>query len=508
MKKRENQELNAENMTVEKKDLGRKARQIIFSTNAVIFTAVVLVVFVLLNIVIEQIPLNLDLTEEKLYTLTETSEKVLDELEEKVEIYALYDRVSGESDSDKSSVIKVLDLYNNHRNIDVSYVDISKKPAFVKNLVGENNAADYSSGDYIVKCGDKTRKIDSSDMYITYEQQVYYFYTQKTTTGLAVETKVTGAIVRVTSEVPKIYWSVDFGEAVVNDAEYSTFVNNIEDSNYDIVPLNLKTQDIPADASVIFFVRPTADLDDKTVDKLEYWFDRGGNAFFFMDPKDSKGNFINVNFTNFNKVLLRFGLKINDDFVEEGEDYRSNTKDEEDSYFLMSTLSAGSLENEESYKLYCFNTRSVSLLTTLNSSYYETASLLETSDEATSIILSDGKTGTAGKKIVAASSTCVAGHKESKAVLFGSSANLQSLQVSWGGNAGIKLVKDNLNWMNLNSVENPGDSIDAKYLNSVVKTIVDATESEQKVLAIIIAIAVPLVVFVAGFIVWLRRRHL
>ena len=50
MKKREKQELNAEKTVVETKDLGRKARQIIFSTNAVIFTAVVLVVFVLLNI--------------------------------------------------------------------------------------------------------------------------------------------------------------------------------------------------------------------------------------------------------------------------------------------------------------------------------------------------------------------------------------------------------------------------------------------------------------------------
>ncbi|MBQ8164398.1 MAG: GldG family protein [Clostridia bacterium] len=505
MKDKKGTELKTNDNT-EKKDIGRKTRQLIFSTNAVLFTVVVLIVFVLVNLVIEQVPLNLDLTEEKLYTLSETSEKVMDGLTDKVEIYALYDRVSGEADSEKADVIKILDLYDNHENVEVSYVDISKKPAFVKNTVGENNASDYSSGDYIVKCGEKIRKIDDDDMYILYEQQINYFYAQTITTGLQVENKVTSAIVRVTSEVPKIYWSVDFGEAEVTDNNYSSFVENIEDANYDILPLNLKTQDIPEDASVIFFVRPMSDLDDKTVDKLKYWFDRGGNAFFFMDAENYDGNYITTDFKNFNKVLLRFGLEINYDVIEESEEKRY--KDDEDYIFIADTIAAGALESTESYKVLCYNTRSIDILTTIDSSYYEAAALIETSVGASSISLLEDKTEPLGKRIVAASSVCYAGHAESKAVVFGSSANLQYAQTYYFGTSGIDTVKDSLDWMDIYTGENPADSIEGKTYNSVVSTVVDVTESEEKVLAFIITIAIPLVIFIIGFVVWVKRRHL
>lgn len=492
------------------KELGRKTRHIIFSTNAVVFTIVVLIIFVLVNLVIEQIPLNLDLTEEKIYSLTETSEKVMDELSDEVEIYALYDRVAGEADSEKADVIKILDLYDNHENVSVSYVDISKKPAFVKNTVGENNATAYSSGDYIVKSGDKTRRIAANDMYVIHEEQVYYFYMQRTVTGIQVETKVTGAIVRVTSDVPKIYWSVGFGEAAVEDSYYSVFVENIEDANYDVLSLDLKKEDIPADASAIFFVRPIDDLDGKTVDKLEYWFNNsGGKAFFFMDAKNYDGSFIGTDFSNFNKVLNRFGIKVNRDMVEEGEDYQQDN--DSNSIFISNAIPAGALANVESYPVYCCNTRSLEILKTADSSSYEANALLETSIEATSISFDDDTVGRPGKKVIAASSVSYAGNTEygSKAVVFGSSASLRTANAQNSAVLSfINMVKDCLEWMDISTVENPADSIDAKSYNSVTNSVVYVTESEQKVLAFIIVLAIPFAVFVVGFIVWIKRRHL
>lgn len=517
MKKKSENEI-AEAKTVpqdkDKTSMGRKARQVIFSVNAVIFTLVVLVVFVLLNIVVEQVPVNMDLTEEKLFTLTETSEKVIGGLSDKVEIYALYDRVSNESDTNRGDVIKVLDLYDAYENVEVSYVDISRKPVFVRDTVGENNASDYSEGDYIVKCGERSRRIAGDDMYALTEIQQNYFYTQKYKTGLQVETKVTGAIVRVTSEVPKIYWSVDFGEADYTDVNYSIFVENLDDANYEILPINLKSEKIPEDADVIFFVRPTKDLDNQTVDKLNYWFNFGGNAFFFMDPKDGDGKYITTEFKNFNKVLERYGLAVEHDYVIEGSDksYKdsSGNSDSKDSIFLTSTIPAGSLENTTAHELWCYNTRSIRMLTTLDVSLYESAALMETSTEATAISLIDDKIISPGKKVIAASSQNYKTHTEkgSKVVVFGSSENLQYAQVQYFGAEGIKTVKNSLNWLNIETIENPADSIGAKNYNNGIKTFVNTEGNESMVIAIIVAIAIPVAIFAIGFIVWLRRRHL
>lgn len=517
MKKKNETEIT-ENKSVpqdnDKKELGRKARQVIFSVNAAIFTIVVLVVFVLVNLIVEQVPMNMDLTEEKLFTLTETSDNIVNGLKEKVEIYALYDRVSNESDSNRGDVIKVLDLYDNYDNVEVSYVDIGRKPVFVRDTVGENNASDYSEGDYIVKCGNRTRRIAADDMYALTEVQQNYFYTQKYKTGIQVETKVTGAIVRVTSDVPKIYWSVGFGEADYTDVNYSTFVENLDDANYEVKTINLKSEEIPEDADVIFFVRPTKDLDDKTVDKLNYWFNFGGNAFFFMDPKDGDGKYITEEFTNFNKVLERYGLAIEHDFVIEGseksyKDSSGNTENE-DSIFLTSTIQAGSLENTAAHELWCYNTRSVRLLATLDVSLYESAAFMETSIEATSISLLDGKQSSPGKRVLAASAQSYKTHTEdgSKVVVFGSSENLQYAQVEYFGSEGIKAVKNSLAWLDIDTIENPADSIDAKTYNSGVSTFVNTEGNESMVIAIIVAIVIPVVVFAIGFIVWLRRRHL
>ena len=483
------------NGSAEKKS---QKQRIIFGANALILIAVVIVVAVLLNIVVEQIPMNLDLTEEKLFTLTETTENVLAGIEEDISIYALYDRVEGENDTTTADVIKVLDLYDSYDNIEVSYVDLDKKPAFLTNTVGANSAGDYSEGDYIVKCGDRTRRIDGDDMFALYEETYMYIYTQNIVTGLQVETKVTGAIVRVTSDVPVVYWSVDFGETESSSTYYSEFVEAIEDSNYDIKEISLKTDEIPEDASAIIFMSPTEDLTGEAADKLIDWFNDGGKAFFFMDVEDAQGNRIYASFK-------KFSLCINNDIIDESDEYKYAS--DSDSIFKTTTLTAGSLEKAEATNVYVLNTRSISILDTADD-YQEPEAIMATSNEATAVSLEEEDDTSVGKKIIAASSQKVDGTETSQIVVFGSSGNVQSSALAFFGNSAINVVKDSLEWMDIETVENPADSIEAKSYNSVMSSIVDVTEKETKVIAIIVAIVIPVIILIIGLVVWLRRRHL
>lgn len=54
-------------------------RRFRYGTNSIILMAVVIAVAVLVNVLLEQLPMSADLTKESLYSITDTTKKVLSE---------------------------------------------------------------------------------------------------------------------------------------------------------------------------------------------------------------------------------------------------------------------------------------------------------------------------------------------------------------------------------------------------------------------------------------------
>ena len=138
--KKNNDQL-ADNAVENKKGLFSQTlrRRFRFGSNMIVMAILVIVVFVVLNLVLERFstPLTLDLTSEKLYSIGDVTKKSMESLEKDVEIIALYDRVKGEADTNKVAVIKVLDLYEPFEKIKVSYVDPDSHPSFILDTVGK-----------------------------------------------------------------------------------------------------------------------------------------------------------------------------------------------------------------------------------------------------------------------------------------------------------------------------------------------------------------------------------
>ncbi|MBP5665396.1 MAG: hypothetical protein J6X87_03880, partial [Clostridia bacterium] len=144
------------------------------NTNMAVLVVVAVAVFVLVNILFRLLP-DIDLTTGKLFTLTDVTRREMNALEKDVTIYALYDRVEGESETGpgkRAELVKVLDLYDQFPRITVKDVDLDRNPSFLKNTVGESAAGNYAKNDYIVKCGNNLRHLTSSDLYVT-ETQTY-----------------------------------------------------------------------------------------------------------------------------------------------------------------------------------------------------------------------------------------------------------------------------------------------------------------------------------------------
>ena len=472
-------------------------RKFRYGTNSIILLIVVIVVAVLVNVLLEQLPMSVDITAESLYTITDTTKDILKKLDKDVQIYALYDRVQGESTTSTFNIIKYLDIYGAYDHVTVSYVDLDKNPGFLRETVGEDAASSYASGDYIVKCGDHIKHIPAANMYETETSLDYStFQYQSTTKGINAEACLSGAIVYVISdEIPVVYVSTGNGEADLS--AYSKVKLNITNNNFDIRELNLNQSDIPADCAVIMFISPTSDLSTTALNRLKTWFNTtNGNVICLIDYLKS-----GAEFTNFNTLFGLFSLRLNNDVVKESADYCITGKPQ---WFTAGTLSPADspLEGAGRATGYFFDTRSIEVLNT-SSSYSNSAALVKTSAEAVAADLISGQESK-GEKTLIASCRYQAGVDVSKILLAGSSLNLQDEYIQSTGStmAGGILVKS-LNWMASNS--NEGDLIPTKEYSTET---VSVTENQYKMWSVIGYLVYPLIVVVIGFVIWIRRRHL
>ena len=477
----------------DKKVLSEKTRRRLrFGTNAIVVAIVVVVVVLLANILLSRINMSVDLTGEALYSITDTSKKILSGLNQDVKIYALYDRIKGEGSASAAPIIKYLDIYDSYPRVSVDYINLDQNPAFLRETLGEDNAASASSGDYIVKAADHTRVISASAMYtVSYDS-----YTGAgAITGINAEACLTGAVQYVISEeVPVVYVSTGNGEASLN--QYMHLALTIQNNNFNLKEIDLSVSDVPEDCAAILFVAPTKDLTANQLTKLKNWFNTtSGNIIALMDPTES-----GTDFSGFNELFRLFSLKINNDVVTETAD---NSLPGYTQWFRGTLENADNSPNEnfQTTATMFIETRSLEALS-LTTSYSDSAELAHSSIGATSTAIDTGETST-GVKTLIASGRYQGGPDISKLVLTGSSKNLsddyyQNWDAGW-----TAFIMRSLNWMYENF--NEGDLIPAKKLNTEILAV---SQSTANTIGIICVIALPLLIMAVGFIVWLKRRNL
>lgn len=390
----------------------------------IVLIAAILVVFIVLNVILEKLPMSVDLTPNKQFSITDETKQILNHLKDDVEIVALYDRVKGEANTQKAEVIRVLDIYDSYPHVSVSYVSIDENPNIINDTVGQAGAAAYSEGDYIVKSGKRSKRIAGNDMFSTAEY-TGSFIPITYTTGNQTELKVSTAITYVTREtIPNLYVSTGLGET--DRSNYSKILNDASDiMNINVKEVNLSQVDsIPEDADEILFLNPQRDLSAVEYDMLYQWlaFDEG-KAFFAFDS-DRTG----VSYDRFNQLLSElYGMSFNNDIVSDEEAYQIRSAGKA-SVITASAQKNGPLENnvlEDSY--ISFDSRSINLLSTAG--YFESHPLIQTSSTATGTAYGSGAE-TKGVATLAACGTYYGNGKDSRVVLMGSSLGLTNSYIS------------------------------------------------------------------------------
>ena len=457
---------------------------------SVVISAVFVVIVLVVNMIVGSLPskyTEVDVSAQKLYSITDDTKNFLKKLDKDVTIYQVV-----QSGSEDETIKKLLEKYEEGSD----HIKVEQKdPVVNPKFTSEYTSDDVAANSLIVVCGDRSKVVNYSSIY---ESSIDYNTYQSTTTGFDGEGQIDSAISYVTSEdLPVLYTLDGHGEKDLD----STLQEDIQKANIDIKSLNLITEEsVPDDAACLLINAPTSDISESEKDAIIDYLENGGKAMIFSDYTEESMD-------NFDAVLKNYGVERTEGIVIEGDSQHYAQMP----YYLVPTVNSTDAVSDFASKGYYVlmpyaqgikKTDDVRDTVTINS-------LLTTSDSAYSKV--DVNSGTIEKTDddidgpfdLGVSITETLDDDKETQIVYYTSSNLMDSQINQmvsGGNE--QMIMSSLNWM-CSSDETSTISVPSKNLQISYLTLTAYDVSFWKIMVMGI---IPVVFLVMGFMVWLKRR--
>jgi hypothetical protein len=472
-------------------------RSLKYGTNSAIIVVAVIAIAVLLNAIVSSLNLQVDVTPNKLFSISETTEKILGELDKEVEIIGLFDEGVISADSEYKQVTDILTQYEKNPNITVRYMDPDKNPGII-NQLDPDNTMNLQVSNFVVKSTvngiEKKKKLEYYDLF---DIQVNQYTSQSYSAGLNAEQGFTGAIKYVTSEyTPVVYFTQGHDENSVN-SEYSNLKDSLEKNNYLVKNINLMSMDkMPDDAELLVVASPKKDITFAERDLLERYFLDGGNAIFMFDYLESDPSFDEIN-----KLFSKFNLAVNNDKVKENDENRHAP---DDPYTILVDAYANSII-PQNFNTLLSNSRSISILTNVKD-YVTITPMIRTSQQAVGEMINKSR----GDDLIGPLELAVAveyggGENVAKILVTGNSSFISDSAYMRYGNyyiSNMNYILYTMGWM-IDAQEETIIPAKAYEINQF-----SITETQSTIMGVVLTIVFPLIIFATGLMVYLRRRHL
>ena len=289
---------------------------------SILITVLFIVAVILLNLVLGAIkdrhPMYIDVTENSLYQLQQSTKDSLDEVDRPVSLYVLQkeaDFENGNANNYKyfaqaNKLLHAMEEYSD--NIDLHYIDLDTQPTFT----GAYPDVDWTLNHAIlVVSGDRYRAVDFTDLFDM--QYADSDYSTIVITRQKVEQAIMTAIVNVLITT-KTTVSVLTSEA---EQDMTAFKDLLEKNAFDVEEVSLLNDSIPEDSKIAVIYDPGTDINDKTAEKLKSWLYNDGkfghHLIYF--PNDQ----LNVNsFPNLNDLIADYGMQVEYGYIfENNQDY-------------------------------------------------------------------------------------------------------------------------------------------------------------------------------------------
>ena len=290
--KKSNKETKAMTKNKEKKTTPSKFIEIIKkkwlvdTSKTFLLMAIIVAIFIGINVLMQNWnPTPIDFSQEKLYTLTDESKERVKNIDKDVNIYFV-----GYTDEDNN--LELAKQYKKaNEKITAEAVDANNRPDLVEKYGIENGTQGI-----IVECGEKSKVLTSNDL-VTYDTSTYE------TISIA-EEKLTSSIISVTSpKVPKVYFLQGYSEYSLskNMNFLKVFLSNEinEVDTFDV----LSVGKVPDDCDTLVITTPSKDFDDVATNAIIDYINSGRNILWLNSALTTSKDMPNVN-----KVLAMYGV--------------------------------------------------------------------------------------------------------------------------------------------------------------------------------------------------------
>lgn len=478
-----------------------KKKWLIDSSKTILLVIIILAFFIGATILMQKLELTpIDLTEEKLFTLTEESKEQVKNIEKEVNIYFV-----GYSEEDTT-----LDLAKQYKKvndkINIEAVTATDRPDLV-----EKYGIETSSQGIIVESGKQYKVLASDDLYT-------YDYTTYETISIA-EEKLTAAIkVVTTEELPKVYFLNGYSSfSLENGMQYLNMY--LQNEVNEIETLDILSQGkVPDDCNALVIVTPESDFDDIATNSIIDYINKGGNILWLNAAKSQDKELPNVN-----KILAIYGINpFEKGMIRETDSSKmiSNSPDlimpeiqyadvtsklyNSEGVIFINATKINVMTDEE---LESLNVTKTELIKTSENSYFRTNFSI-TSDSAQNGEEENGfLVGAQFDKTIREKNE-ETNEKEvvSKLIIYGENyftSDYQLTQTTYTPMIAYRQNKD----LVLNSIaylsDREEDITVRKGTGAVTYT---ATQQEDRIILTIIT-AVPLIIIATGIIVWIKRKR-
>lgn len=450
---------------------------------ATLLTSIVILILVVANLVVDKLDLKYDMTKNKLFSLSEQTYKVMDKLNKDINIISFYKK-----GSENQGVAEILNKYNDKtKKITLKYIDPSTNPQIAKKYSNTENA--ITTGSIVVESGSKFKVINGNELYnMTQDQNTG----ESSAESLAVEQKITGAIMYVVNDKNSVVYNLQGHNEKPLAAEVTEGLGN---QNFTVKTLNLLLGDWkPETGDMILVSSPATDITVDELTKLKDFFSKGGHGIFLIDVQKSK-------FPNLNNLMSTFGIQIDQAVILEGD---SEQFYQEPVYLIPKMNSHAIIDPMVSANLpILFPVAQPIGQLKVKKGSLKIEPLLTTSGKSwgkknlDSPVTEKEAGDIDGPFDVAVAITDTQGTSSSKIVVFSSSG---FTNVAGGGN--LDLFMNSMNW-----VQDLKDNISIAPKDLTTEGL-KITQAQGLGYSALVVIVIPCIVMIAGIVVWLRRRHL
>lgn len=437
-------------------------------------TVLVIAIIVILNLLAGQIPekyRNLDVSSTKIYEISKTSQKLLKNLEHKVQFTVLADQAKMDE-----RIVTFLSKYAGlSSKLSVEWIDPVLHPSALQEYEASENSI-------VVSCEDTQKKeIVSFQDIIVMDMASYYYTGSASEVSFDGEGQLSSAVHAVTSEeVNKIYQTSGHGEMTLS----STIQELLEKGNYTVEGVNtVMKPEIPKDCELLLIHAPSSDLTEDEKNAIEEYLKNGGDVMLLLGDTNS------TELPNLASLLKTYGMEGADGYIADTKrSYQNNYY----CFFPQLSVSGDLAENLESQMTLLLNAHGMQLTKPERESI-SVQEFMTTSDAG--YVVTQESQSEAGQYVLGA----VAEEEESRfTVISAGSLIAQQITDTFPQLENTTLF---LNAVAANFEGTENLSIEAKSLTPVYNTMQYADW-----LSILVIFILPLGILAIGFGTWMKRR--